>query len=53
MGKFLTDKSRLGQTNIEGIWYTLDNQLYKDDDGTIYLTPRNSSIFNSVCWWKI
>lgn len=42
MGKFLTDKSRLGQTNIEGIWYTLDNQLYKDDDGTIYLTPRNT-----------
>ena len=42
MGKFLTDKSRLAQTNIEGIWYTLDNQLYKDDDGTIYLAPRHT-----------
>ena len=42
MGKFLTSKSRIEQTAIEGIWYTLDNQLYKDDDGTIYLTPRNT-----------
>lgn len=42
MGKFLTDKSRIAQTNIEGIWYTLDNQLYKDDDGKIYLAPRNT-----------
>ena len=42
MGTFLTDKSRIVQTNIEGIWYTLDNQLYKDDDGVIYLTPRNT-----------
>ena len=40
MGKFLTDKSRTEQTNIEGIWYTLDNQLYKDNDGVIYLAPR-------------
>ena len=39
---FLTDKSRLGQTAIEGFWYTLDNQLYKDTDGKIYLTPRNT-----------
>lgn len=42
MAEFLTSKSRLGQTNIEGIWYTLDNQLFKDNDGTIYLTPRNT-----------
>ena len=40
MGEFLTSKSRIGQTAIEGIWYTLDNQLYKDDDGLIYLAPR-------------
>lgn len=40
--EFLTSKSRLGQTNIEGIWYTLDNQLFKDFDGNIYLTPRNT-----------
>lgn len=42
MGEFLTSKSRIGQTAIEGIWYTLDNQLYKDDDGSIYLAPRNT-----------
>ena len=42
MAEFLTDKSRIGQTNIEGIWYTLDNQLFKDDDGRIFLTPRNT-----------
>ena len=42
MSEFLTSKSRLGQTAIEGIWYTLDNQLFKDYDGNIYLTPRNT-----------
>lgn len=42
MAEFLTSKSRIGQTAIEGIWYTLDNQLFKDDDGCIYLTPRNT-----------
>lgn len=42
MGEFLTSKSRIGQTAIEGIWYTLDNQLFKDDDGVIYLAPRNT-----------
>ena len=40
--EFLTSKSRLGQTAIEGIWYTLDNQLFKDHDGNIYLAPRNT-----------
>lgn len=40
--EFLTSKSRIGQTAIEGIWYTLDNQLFKDNDGNIYLTPRNT-----------
>jgi len=61
MGKFLTDKSRLGQTNIEGVWYTLDNQLYKDDDGVIYLAPRNTltdgytipEIFTSIVGGKL
>lgn len=42
MSEFLTTKSRIGQTSIEGYWYTLDNQLYKDYDGCIYLTPRNT-----------
>lgn len=42
MSEFLTSKSRLGQTAIEGVWYTLDNQLFKDNDGNIYLTPRNT-----------
>jgi len=61
MGKFLTAKSRLGQTNIEGIWYTQDNQLYKDDDGVIYLAPRHTltdgytipEIFTSIVGGKL
>lgn len=39
--KWLTDKSRLEQTNDCNDWYLLDNELYQDDDGSIYLTPRN------------
>lgn len=58
---FLTEKSRIAQTNIEGIWYTLDNQLFKDNDGVIYLTPRNTltdgytipEIFTSIVGGKM
>ena len=39
--KWLTDKSRLEQTNEPNKWLMIDNELYYDDDGTIYLTPRN------------
>lgn len=41
MGKFLTGHSRLEQLDFHEMWKLLDNQLYKDDDGTIYLCPRN------------
>lgn len=37
---FLTDNARIEQTDKAGIWKTLDNQLYKDEDGSIYLVPR-------------
>lgn len=40
MGKFLTDSVRLEQTKKTRIFRTLDNELYKDDDGTIYIVPR-------------
>lgn len=41
MGKFLTSHSRIEQLDIPEMWKLIDNQLYKDDDGTIYLCPRN------------
>lgn len=41
MTRFFTDKSRLEQTNEPNKWLMLDNELYYDDDGKIYLTPRN------------
>ena len=41
MGTFLTAHSRLEQLNYNEKWKLIDNQLYKDDDGTIYLCPRN------------
>lgn len=39
--KWLTDKSRLEQTDEPNKWLMIDNELYYDDDGAIYLTPRN------------
>ena len=39
--KWLTHKSRLEQTDECNDWILLDNEIYKDDDGSIYLTPRN------------
>lgn len=38
--EFLTSTPDIRQTRIEGIWYTLQNQLFKDIDGNIYLAPR-------------
>lgn len=38
--KFLTYFSEMGQTAEPNIWITLHNQLYKDQDGAIYLVPR-------------
>ena len=41
MGKFLTAHSRFEQLNTPEKWKLIDNQLYQDDDGVIYLCPRN------------
>lgn len=41
MTRWFTDKSRLEQTNEPNKWLMLDNELYYDNDGKIYLTPRN------------
>ena len=40
MGKFLTQKVRLEQCHERRYWHTLDNELFQDDDGTIYIVPR-------------
>lgn len=55
MGKFLTSPARIEQTNKKGIYRVLDNELYKDDDGTIYLVWRgfisdNFTWINSSDW---
>lgn len=39
--EWLTDKSRLQQSNEPNDWYLSDNELFKDEDGSIYLVPRN------------
>lgn len=39
MGRFITSKARIEQTE-NGYWKTLDNELYLDDDGSLYLVPR-------------
>ena len=41
MGKFLVGKARVQQTDKKRIWKLLDNEVYKADDGKIYLAPRN------------
>ena len=40
--RWLTDKSRLEQTDKKGLWLTIDNQLFKDKNGKIYLAPRQT-----------
>lgn len=39
--KWLTTKSRLQQANKPNKWYLIDNELFQDEDGSIYLVPRN------------
>lgn len=39
MGRFITAKARIEQTE-NGYWKTLDNELYLDDDSSLYLVPR-------------
>ena len=41
MGNFITGKAEVKQSDINGKWYTSHNQLYQDDDGVLYLVPRN------------
>ena len=41
MGKFLTQKVRMEQCRQRRYWHTMDNELFEDDDGTIYIVPRN------------
>ena len=40
MGILLTDKVRIEQTSKKRIFKLLDNELYQDDDGYIYIVPR-------------
>lgn len=39
--RWLTDKSRLEQTDMPNKWLMEDNELFYDEDGALYLTPRN------------
>lgn len=39
--KWLTDEARLEKSAKPNKWFLLDNELYQDDDGAIYLAPRN------------
>ena len=41
MGKFLTTKSMIQQLPIQRQYRTVLNELYMDDDGAIYIVPRN------------
>lgn len=55
MGKFLTTASRIEQLPKKGMYKLLDNELYQDDDGSIYLAWRefetdNFTWINSNDW---
>ena len=41
MCKFLTGPARLQQTKKKRIWKLIDNEVFKADDGKLYLAPRN------------
>ncbi len=41
MCRFLTGPARLQQTEIKRVWKLLDNEIFKDYKGNVYLTPRN------------
>lgn len=41
MGEFLTTSASTKQTKKKGMYKLLGNELYKDDDGLIYLAWRN------------
>lgn len=53
--KWLTDKSRIEQGHSQNCWYLIDNELFLDEDGSIYITPRgyktdNYTIPDWVAW---
>lgn len=55
MGKFLTSPADIRQTDKKGIYEVTENELYKDDDGSIYLVWRgfrtdNFTWINSSDW---
>lgn len=54
-GIFLTSKSRIEQCNEDGRWWLVDNELFMDNDGSIYLAPRyyktdNYTIPSCLAW---
>lgn len=54
MCKFLTDETRIAHYK-QDLWKTYDNVLYKDNDDSIYLVPRNFitdlyTIPNGLAW---
>ena len=51
MGKFLTTPTPILPLNKKGKYKLLNNELYKDDDGTIYLVWRNFETDNFT-WIK-
>lgn len=53
--KWLTSKSRLEQSEEPNHWYLLDNELFQDKDGSIYLVPKgyktdNYTIPDWIAW---
>ena len=46
MCKFITGKARIQQTEKRRIWKLLDNEVFKANDGTLYLVPRNMQTDN-------
>ena len=41
MCRFLTGKARIEQTEKRRIWKLLDNEVFRANDGKLYLAPRN------------
>lgn len=53
--KWLTDNSRLEKLNEANEWTLVDNELFQDEDGAIYLVPKNYktdnyTIPNWIAW---
>ena len=52
---FITGMPRMVHTGINGTWKILDNQLFLDNDGSLYIVPRNFytdnyTIPNWIAW---